>query len=114
MVKALDPVAFVTHAPAAPRKTARTANDAKLHAAAKQFDAMFMTEMMHQARPQSGAAGVFKPGAAEKSWQVFMDQALGQAASEGGGSGLVNEIEKSLRTAQGHSNRIATTKGSHR
>ena len=83
-------------------KSGQAQNDAKLHAAAKQFDAMFMTEMMHHVRPQSNAAGVFAPSAAERSWQVFMDQALGQAAASGGGSGLVKEIEKSLRAAQGH------------
>ncbi len=83
-------------------KSGQAQNDAKLHAVAKQFDAMFMTEMMHHVRPQSNAAGVFAPSAAERSWQVFMDQALGQAAASGGGSGLVTEIEKSLRAAQGH------------
>jgi Rod binding domain-containing protein len=90
------------NAPLPTHKSAQAANDAKLHAAARQFDAMFMTEMLHHVRPQSNAAGVFAPSAAERSWQVFMDQALGQAAASGGGSGLVTEIEKSLRAAQGH------------
>lgn len=80
----------------------RTPADAKLHAAAKQFDAMFMTEMLHHARPPAHAAGVFAPGVGERSWQVFMDQALGQAAAAGGGSGLVKQIENSLRAAQDH------------
>jgi Rod binding domain-containing protein len=74
---------------------------AKLHKAAKDFEAMFMTEMMHQARPSPQAGGVFAAGIGEKSWQVFMDQALGKAAASQSGTGLTREIEKALRAAQG-------------
>ncbi len=76
-------------------------NDAKLHQAAQQFEAMFMGEMLRLARPGSKATGVFTEGQGEKSWQVFMDQALGQAAAAQGGTGLEPEIEQALRTAQG-------------
>jgi Rod binding domain-containing protein len=119
MVNAVDPAAPVTPAATTPAvttppKQVRAANDANLHAAAKQFDAMFMTEMLHHARPPPNAAGVFAPSAAERSWQVFMDQALGQAAAAGGGSGLVPAIEKALRAAQGHSNRSPSNQGSDR
>ena len=62
-----------------------------------------MTEMLHQARPVPKASGVFATGAGEKSWQVFMDQALGQATAKQAGSGLAREIEKALRAAQGQS-----------
>jgi Rod binding domain-containing protein len=76
-------------------------NDAKLHQAAQQFEAMFMSEMLRLARPGSKAAGAFAEGQGEKSWQIFMDQALGQAAAAQGGTGLEPEIEQALRTAQG-------------
>ena len=73
---------------------------AKLHSAAKEFEAMFMTEMLHQARPAPKATGVFATGAGEKSWQVFMDQALGQAAASQSGSDLTREIEQGMKAAQ--------------
>jgi flagellar protein FlgJ len=76
-------------------------SDAKLRRAAKDFEAMFMTEMLHQARPMAKATGVFATGSGERSWQVFMDQALGQAATHQSGAGLAREIEKALRAAQG-------------
>jgi hypothetical protein len=57
---------------------------------------MFMTEMLRQARPQQKAHGRFAPGEGEKSWQVFMDQALGEAAATRGGSGISREIERAL------------------
>jgi hypothetical protein len=55
-----------------------------------------MTEMLRQARPPSHARGAFAPGDAEKSWSVFMDQALGEAAVAGGGTGLARHIERAL------------------
>jgi Rod binding domain-containing protein len=76
------------------------AGDAKLRRAAKDFEAMFMTEMLHHARPTSKAAGVFAAGAGEKAWQVVMDQALGKAASAQSGSDLTREIEAALKAAQ--------------
>jgi Rod binding domain-containing protein len=79
------------------------ASDTRLHTTAKQFEAMFMSEMLRLARPPSHAAGPFATGYAEKSWQVFMDQALGEAATASGGTGLADQIEKALRAAQGQS-----------
>jgi Rod binding domain-containing protein len=76
------------------------AGDARLRRAAKDFEAMFMTEMLHHARPTSKAAGIFAAGAGEKAWQIVMDQALGQAASAQSGSGLTREIEAALKAAK--------------
>lgn len=74
--------------------------DAKVKAAAKQFEAMFMGEMLRLARPRNKAAGVFSEGQAEKTWTVFMDQALGQAVAAQGGLGLTNDIEAAMRPGQ--------------
>ncbi len=90
----------VAQAPAASKPA-----DAKLHRAAKDFEAMFMTEMLHQARPTPKATGVFATGAGEKSWQVFMDQALGQAAASQSGNDLSREIEQAMRAAQNRGSR---------
>jgi Rod binding domain-containing protein len=79
--------------------------DAKLHRAAKDFETMFMTEMLHQAGPAPKASGVFASGAGEKSWQVFMDQALGQAAAGHSGNNLTREIEQALQAAQNNGSR---------
>src|SRR5579863_6137324 len=78
-----------------------TAADTRLHHAAQDFEAMFMTEMLHHARPAPKADGVFATGAGEKAWQVLMDQALGKAAAGHSGAGLGNEIENALKAAQG-------------
>jgi Rod binding domain-containing protein len=100
-MKPVDPAVSIPLSPplAHPSTAARSA--AKLHETAKQFESVFMTEMLRLAHPPANAAGVFAPGHAEKSWQIFMDQALGQAAEAQGGAGLAPVIEKSLRAAQG-------------
>jgi Rod binding domain-containing protein len=101
VVQPPDPAASIGSAPVAAPKLSPLASDAKLHATAKQFEAMFMTEMIRLARPPSHAVGRFAPGHAEKTWQIFMDQALGEAAAAKGGTGLTSEIEKAMRAAQG-------------
>lgn len=93
-------VASQTQYSAAKPGCGAAAGDAKLRRAAKDFEAMFMTEMLHHARPTTKTAGVFAAGAGEKAWQVVMDQALGQAASAQSGSGLTCEIETALKAAQ--------------
>ena len=108
-VGTISAVSAASQAPAAvPGKKAR---DAQLDKVARQFEAMFMTEMVHSARPANQAAGVFAGGKSEETWQTFMDQALGQAASANGPAGdqgLHRAIVKALhdvdaRAAQGNS-----------
>ena len=83
-----------------PTQTANQASQAKLHRAAQQFEAMFLGEMLRMAHPASDATGIFAAGIGEKSWQGFMDQALGQALATGGHTGLTSVIEKALAAAQ--------------
>ncbi|HUL53975.1 MAG TPA: hypothetical protein VLT83_11260 [Opitutaceae bacterium] len=75
----------------------------KLEQAARQFEAMFMTEMLRQARPQNKAAGAFAVGDGERTWSTFMDQALGEAAVAKHGTGLLREIERAMQAGQGRS-----------
>lgn len=80
----------------------RAGHDARLKDAARQFEAVFMTEMLRHARPSPKASGAFAPGQSEETWRVMMDQALGQAATTGGPAGdgsLRKAIEKALRDA---------------
>ena len=79
--------------------------DAQLDKVARQFEAMFMSEMIHCARPANEAAGAFAGGKSEATWQMFMDQALGQAAATNGPAGdqsLHEAIVKALREADSH------------
>jgi hypothetical protein len=71
----------------------------KMHRVAKQFEGMFMTEMLRQAHPKSGATGAFRQGIGEQQMQPFMDQALGDAMAAHGGSGLTKIIERALNAA---------------
>jgi peptidoglycan hydrolase FlgJ len=73
-----------------------TAAQARVHRVAKQFEAMFMTEMLHQAHSKSHAVGVFKTGTGESTMQPFMDQALGEAVASRGGTGIAQSIERLL------------------
>ncbi len=81
-------------------------HDAQLKNVAHQFEAMFMTEMIRQARPSAQAAGAFAPGKSEETWRGFMDQALGQAVANSptGDGGLRRAIEKAVRDADARSN----------
>jgi peptidoglycan hydrolase FlgJ len=89
--------------PAAAEAAHRAARvpDARLHKVAKQFEAVFMSEMLRLARPPDKAAPGFGAGQEGGTWQVFMDQALGEAATAKGGTGLAKQIEDALRRAQG-------------
>jgi flagellar protein FlgJ len=79
---------------------ARTVGPAKVHQVARQFEAMFMTEMLHQAHSKSHAAGVFRTGEGESTMQPFMDQALGDAVASRGGTGIAQSIERLLNGPQ--------------
>ncbi len=79
---------------------ARTVTQARIHRVAKQFEAMFMTEMLHQAHSKSHAAGVFRTGEGESTMQPFMDQALGDAMASHGGTGIAKSIERLLNGPQ--------------
>lgn len=100
MAQTPDSTMALRGGPVAVPNVSPKAGDAKLKAAAKHFEAMFMTEMIRAAKPPSHAAGRFATGNAEKTWQVFLDQALGDAAVAHGGTGLAGEIEKELQAAQ--------------
>jgi Rod binding domain-containing protein len=78
---------------------AKAVAPAKVHKVAKQFEAMFMTEMLHQAHSKSHAVGVFRTGQAESTMQPFMDQALGDAVASRGGTGIAKSIERVLNGA---------------
>jgi hypothetical protein len=103
-----DPVPLPLNKPAAlhalrPAMGSQTgsanSSDGKMHRVAKQFEAMFMTEMLRQAHPKSGATGVFRQGIGEQQMQPFMDQALGDAMAAHGGTGLTKIIERALNAA---------------
>jgi Rod binding domain-containing protein len=84
----------------APPGTASPASaQGKMHRVAKQFEAMFMTEMLRQAHPKSQATGAFRTGIGESNMQPFMDQALGDAVAARGGTGLTRVIERALNAA---------------
>ena len=100
---ALNPIVPTDPAKAAGNPAKATQADPKLKATAKKFEAMFLGEMLRLARPKNNAAGAFAAGQAESSWQVFMDQALGQAAAAQDSSGLGHEIEQALQAAQNSS-----------
>lgn len=96
---------LATASPSVKSSVTGTSRDAQLKKVAQQFEAMFMTEMIHCARPSNQASGPFAAGKSEETWQMFMDQALGQAASAkgpGGDQSLHKAIEKALREADSH------------
>ncbi len=101
-----------------PPKTAVTvpanADDTKLKKVAHQFESMFMTEMIRQARPSDHAAGAFAADKSDSSWRYFMDQALGEAAATNGpagDTGLDKAIMKSLHDAAARSSQGQVPEG---
>jgi Rod binding domain-containing protein len=79
---------------------ARTVGPAKVHQIARQFEAMFMTAMLHQAHSKSHAVGMFRAGDGERNMQPFMDQALGDAVASRRGTGIAQSIERLLNGPQ--------------
>jgi Rod binding domain-containing protein len=82
--------------PLAAASAPKTANQARTHRVATQFEAMFMTEMLHQAHGKSHAVGVFRTGSGEDTMRPFMDQALGDAIASRHGTGIAQSIERAL------------------
>lgn len=101
-------VPAISGAPAAaPSAAAGKSREAQLSKVAQQFEAMFMSEMIHSTRPSTQGAGALSGGKSAENWQMFMDQALGQAAATGGPAGdksLHHAIEKALHDADARAN----------
>jgi Rod binding domain-containing protein len=100
----ISPVAPAASAVGSVTPAAGSVTPAKAHQVARQFEAMFMAEMLHQAHSKSHAVGVFRTSEAENTMQPFMDQALGEAVASRGGTGIAQSIERLLTGPQAASN----------
>ena len=93
------PTAALPQAAAPSGLAGTTPDQAKLHRVAKQFEAMFMTEMVHQMHPKPQSTGTFRAGLGETAMQPFMDQALGDAIASRDAADLAPAIERALNAA---------------
>jgi Rod binding domain-containing protein len=60
---------------------------------ARQLESSFASDMLRAARPQK-RQGLFDGGAGSGAFDSFMDNALGDALTAGGGFGLTSAIER--------------------
>jgi len=64
--------------------------------AAREFEAMFLTQMVDEMLKQSDM-GDFGGGPGAEQWRYFLAEAFGQEIASQGGAGIAQSIEQALR-----------------
>jgi peptidoglycan hydrolase FlgJ len=102
----MDPVAFdnAQMALAQPRQTklAKGADQAKVHATAKQFEAVFVTQMLsHMFTAIEAEDGLFGGGHAESMFRPMLLDEYGKSiANHGRGIGIADHVSRALLHTQ--------------
>lgn len=63
--------------------------------AAKEFEAMFLTEMVNEMLSEVDL-GDFGGGKAEEHWRYFLAEAFGKELAEQGGAGIARNLEQAM------------------
>jgi Rod binding domain-containing protein len=79
--------------------TSAATADSSARRAARQLETAFAAEMIRSARPPR-REGMFGGGSGARSFDSFMDEALGAALVARGGLGLARPIEEAIRRGQ--------------
>ena len=102
----LKPIDLVTAAQmSAPIATPKpTANQARAHAAARDFEAVFLNTMFEQMYTDIGGDGPFGGSGATGVWRSLLTQQYAKSFAKAGGIGIADQVYKTLLAQQeGHS-----------
>lgn len=88
---------------AASTSAAKTvAFQAKAHAAAQDFEAMFLNTMMQPMFATANDGGPFSGGPAAAVWRSMLTDQYARTFAKSGGIGIANHVYNALLAAQGH------------
>lgn len=76
------------------------ADEAKVEKSAKEFEAMFVTQMLNHMFSSVKMEGPFSGGRAEKIWRSFMINEYGKSVTEAGGIGIAQHVKAHLLSLQ--------------
>lgn len=99
-MNALQSVLAVSHVVKSPPLTpVQKAALAKLHAAATQFEGVFLQMVMSSMRDTVPQLSIFgHDSASEQTWQGMLDDEYAQSMAKSGGLGLAQQLERQLRS----------------
>ncbi len=92
----MDPLAAL-----APNTDPAAFQRARIHKAAQDFEAQFMSIMLQPMFEGLDAEGPFGGGAGEKMFQSVMTEALGKQMTRSGGIGLADTVQREMLKMQG-------------
>ncbi|WP_119678538.1 rod-binding protein [Indioceanicola profundi] len=95
-----DRVAIQQSRPAAALRLSRNASEAEIDKAAKEFEAVFVTQMLSSMWEGVGADENFGGGHAEETYRGLLMEQYGKEVSKAGGFGLADHVKRSLLEAQ--------------
>lgn len=74
--------------------------EAKIDQSAKDFEAMFMTQMLNHMFSSVKMEGPFTGGRAEEIWRSFMINEYGKTIADAGGIGIASHVKQHLISLQ--------------
>ena len=77
-----------------------TANQAKAHAAAQDFEAVYLNSMFEQMYTGIDGEGPFGGGGASGVWRSFLTQSFAKSFAQSGGVGIAGEVYQTLLNQQ--------------
>ncbi|HTA93876.1 MAG TPA: rod-binding protein [Polyangiaceae bacterium] len=89
----------ISSTPAVNAGTASPALDPRIQKAARDFEAIFVRQMLKSVEKTTAAGGGTQAAAGENTYGSMIVGALSDAISNAGGLGLADEIQKSLARA---------------
>jgi Rod binding domain-containing protein len=97
-----------------PSSPAVASEAASARRAARQLESAFAAEMMRSARPPRREGGLTGGGPGANEFDMFMNEALGNALAARGSLGLARPIEEAIRRGQGQGQGQRTQQGPQR
>ena len=94
----IDPAAML--AAATPPRLPRTADAAKAKAAAQDFEAFFVSQMLESMFAGIGADSLFGGGQGEEMFRSLLFQEYGKAIARGRGIGIADRVQKEILKLQ--------------
>lgn len=82
-------------------KPTPTSNQAKAHAAAQDFEAVFLNSMFEKMYTDMDGDGPFGGGPATGVWRSFMTQEYAKSFAKAGGIGIADQVYQTLLEQQG-------------
>ncbi len=103
-ISALDQVATAGYSNQAALSSANSKTVTDAHAAAREYESVFLSTMLNSMMPKSEAAPEFGGGNAEATWRGMLVEEQAKSIAAAGGIGLADDIARQLIAVQEENN----------